>query len=121
MSEQKTRPPFAERLKAGLQEGIEWARGEKALRITEYIDGERQEPQMLTRQQLAARRAELQAKEGFVYDSSVDAMSIRWSHADIAQSDEIEPGIILDYNADGQVVGVEILNLSERMKQAAGK
>jgi len=27
----------------------------------------------------------------------------------------VKPGVILDFNAEGKVVGVEILNLSERV------
>jgi len=32
----------------------------------------------------------------------------------IVESEEISPGIVLDFNADNQVVGVEILLLSRR-------
>jgi uncharacterized protein YuzE len=31
-----------------------------------------------------------------------------------ALSREVEPGVILDYNADGAIVGIEILNVSSR-------
>ncbi|MGB9775624.1 MAG: DUF2283 domain-containing protein [Anaerolineae bacterium] len=33
----------------------------------------------------------------------------------IIESEEVYPGVILDFNAEGQVVGVEILNLSTRV------
>jgi len=32
----------------------------------------------------------------------------------IIESEEVLPGVVLDFNADNQVVGVEILNLSKR-------
>jgi uncharacterized protein YuzE len=31
------------------------------------------------------------------------------------ESEEVQPGIILDFNAEGKVVGIEILNLSVRV------
>jgi uncharacterized protein YuzE len=34
----------------------------------------------------------------------------------IVESEEVQPGIVLDFNAEGKVVGIEILNLSIRMK-----
>jgi uncharacterized protein YuzE len=49
------------------------------------------------------------------YDSDVDVLRIIWSDASIEESDEDQPGIILDYDLDGQVIGVEILNASQRI------
>jgi uncharacterized protein YuzE len=34
----------------------------------------------------------------------------------IMESEEVQPGVVLDFNADGKVVGVEILSLSLRVK-----
>jgi uncharacterized protein YuzE len=33
----------------------------------------------------------------------------------IVESEEVQPGVILDFNADGKVVGIEIFDLSIRM------
>ena len=38
---QPDRPPLAERLRAGLEEAVEWAKGDRSLRTTEITDGER--------------------------------------------------------------------------------
>ena len=43
-------------------------------------------------------------------------MPIRFSSAEVAESDEEKPGIILDYDGDGNIVGIEILNASRRME-----
>lgn len=45
-----------------------------------------------------------------------DAMYFRLDESSIFESEEVQPGIELDFNADGKVVGIEILNLSQRMK-----
>ena len=49
------------------------------------------------------------------YDQSVDILQIILSDADIEESDEDKPGVIIDYDDDGNVVGLEILDASSRM------
>ena len=53
------------------------------------------------------------------YDAEADVLRIRWSDAPIEESDEDQPGVILDYDQDGKVVGVEILNASKRIENVA--
>ena len=48
------------------------------------------------------------------YDPEVDVLRILLSSAPIEESDEDKPGIILDYDKDGNVVGLEILDASKR-------
>lgn len=50
----------------------------------------------------------------FDYDPKVDALYVRLNEADIAESEEVQPGIILDFDASGTVVGVEVLRASQR-------
>jgi uncharacterized protein YuzE len=50
------------------------------------------------------------------YDPEVDVLRILFSNAAIEESDEDKPGVILDYDKDGNVVGMEILDASERME-----
>ena len=49
------------------------------------------------------------------YDPEVDVLRILFSNAPIEESDEDKPGIIIDYDKDGNVVGMEILDASKRM------
>lgn len=49
------------------------------------------------------------------YDPEVDVVRIIFTDAPIAESDEDRPGVILDYDAVGNIVGMEILNASKRI------
>ena len=49
------------------------------------------------------------------YSPDVDALYISLREADIVESDEISNGLIVDYDEDGDVVGIEILWLSEKV------
>ena len=49
------------------------------------------------------------------YDSEVDVLRVLFSAVRIQESDEDKPGVILDYDAAGNVVGLEILNASQRV------
>jgi uncharacterized protein YuzE len=48
-------------------------------------------------------------------DQEADALYLRLDDSAIVESDEVSPGVVLDYNAENQVVGVEILRLSDRV------
>jgi uncharacterized protein YuzE len=48
-------------------------------------------------------------------DKENDSLYFRLDEASIVESDEVQPGVILDFNAEGKVVGIELLNLSSRM------
>ena len=50
------------------------------------------------------------------YDPQVDVLRIIFSSAAIEESDEDKPGVILDYDKDGTIVGVEILDASKRVE-----
>ncbi len=50
------------------------------------------------------------------YDPEVDVLRILFRDAPIEESDEDKPGIILDYDKEGNVVGLEVLNASQRIE-----
>lgn len=50
------------------------------------------------------------------YDAEVDVLRINWSETEISESDSVSPGIILDYDPQGNVIGIEILNASQKFK-----
>lgn len=45
------------------------------------------------------------------YDSQADAAYIKLTNGDVADSEEVRPGIIVDFDADNRVVGIEILHV----------
>jgi len=49
------------------------------------------------------------------YDPEVDVLRILLSNAPIEESDQDKPGVILDYDKDGNIVGLEILEASKRV------
>ena len=47
-------------------------------------------------------------------DKEADALYLRLDDSLIVESGEVSPGVVLDYNASNEVVGVEMLHLSKR-------
>ncbi len=48
-------------------------------------------------------------------DREANALYLDLDESPAADSEEISPGVILDYNAEGKVVGIEMLYLSRRV------
>jgi len=48
-------------------------------------------------------------------DRENDALYFRLDESAIVESEEVQSGVILDFNADNEVVGIEILNLTARV------
>ncbi len=51
------------------------------------------------------------------YDKEIDVLYIRLSNNPIAESDSEKPGIILDYDSENNIVGIEVLNASTKMER----
>jgi uncharacterized protein YuzE len=50
------------------------------------------------------------------YDPEVDVLRIVLSSRPVEESDEDKPGVILDYDREGNIVGLEVLAASERIE-----
>jgi uncharacterized protein YuzE len=48
------------------------------------------------------------------FDPQADAVYLELTDAEVEESREIQSGVILDYDAEGQVVGIEVLCVSKR-------
>ena len=55
------------------------------------------------------------------YDPSVDALYVRLNENKIIESEQVQPGVILDFDESGKVVGVEILSASSYEKKPLPK
>ena len=51
-------------------------------------------------------------------DEAADALYIRLEESTIVESEEVSPGVILDFDECGRVVGIEILNVRQRLPGA---
>jgi uncharacterized protein YuzE len=47
-------------------------------------------------------------------DVAADALHLQWVDVDVIESEEVASGVLVDYDASGEVVGVGILCLSKR-------
>ena len=52
------------------------------------------------------------------YDEKVDALYLSLDDSEVVESEEVKPGIVLDFNAENQVVGIEVLGLRKRVPTA---
>ena len=49
------------------------------------------------------------------YDDKIDALYLRLDDSQVVESEEVKPGVVVDFNAKKQVVGIEVLRLKRRV------
>ena len=54
------------------------------------------------------------------YDAEPDALYLRFADAPVVESEEVRPGLIIDLDAAGRIVAVEILDVSTHLSTGAG-
>lgn len=55
------------------------------------------------------------------FDEKADAIYLRFDESEVVESEEVHPGIILDFNNQNEVVGVEVLRVKNRIPIASLK
>jgi len=55
------------------------------------------------------------------FDAQADAVYLELTDVEVEESKEIQPGIIVDYDAEGRIVGIEVLYVSKRAELSLKK
>jgi len=53
------------------------------------------------------------------YDREADALLVRFAEDKIIESEEVRPGLILDFDAAGRIVAIEMLDVREQLAPEA--
>lgn len=49
------------------------------------------------------------------HDPKIDALYVRFGRGTVESSQEVSPGIIFDYDAEGRIVAIEVLNARQHL------
>ena len=49
------------------------------------------------------------------YDPEADALYVRFSDQRVLESEEVRPGLILDFDDEGRIVAIEMLDVRKQM------
>lgn len=55
------------------------------------------------------------------FDPIADALYLELADSEVDKTEEIKPGVMIDYDADGNIIGVEVLYVSKREHQPIKK
>jgi len=52
-----------------------------------------------------------------IYDQETDTLNLILKNAAIKESDELKEGLIIDYDAEGRVVSIELIDASKNVSE----
>ncbi|HXW24093.1 MAG TPA: DUF2283 domain-containing protein [Xanthobacteraceae bacterium] len=53
------------------------------------------------------------------YDAEADALYVRFSETAVVESEEVSDGVVLDFDAEGRIVAIELLDASKHVAEGA--
>ena len=53
------------------------------------------------------------------YDPEADALYVRFADASVVESEEVADGVVLDFDAEGRIVAIEVLDASKHVSAGA--
>lgn len=54
-----------------------------------------------------------------IYDQDADALYVRFADSPIVESEEVADGVVLDFDAQGKIVGFEFLDARKHLTAGA--
>ncbi len=54
-----------------------------------------------------------------IYDPEADALYLRFADASIVESEEVADGVVLDFDAEGRIVAIEVLDATKHVAAGA--
>jgi uncharacterized protein YuzE len=54
-----------------------------------------------------------------IYDAESDAVHVRFADVSVFESEEVADGVVLDFDADGRIVAIELLDASKHVASGA--
>lgn len=90
------------------------SRAARAYVLRVFVDIDRSPPVVVTAYR-SSRSGSTGAVVKITYDPDTDTLTVVLMDSPVAESDEDKPGVILDFDASGDVVGFEILDASRRV------
>ncbi|MBM2817317.1 MAG: hypothetical protein HW421_4079 [Ignavibacteria bacterium] len=51
----------------------------------------------------------------FDYDKKTDSLSVIFRNDEVDETEEIRPGVLADFNEEGMILSIEILNASKKV------
>ena len=49
------------------------------------------------------------------YSKTADALYVYFREIEVARSEDVQDGVVVDFDDDGQIVGIEILDVSSKL------
>lgn len=54
-----------------------------------------------------------------IYDAKDDALYVRFAEAPVVESEEVAPGVVLDFDAERRIVAIELLDVRKHLARGA--